>query len=350
MKLISILFILLPLVSCINSAGDTKEEFEIIYLTKSKLITTKYSLDDIAKEVSYVVLNTERCGPIGNIKHIEKAHSFIFVQDENSLFRFDTLGNFINRIGRKGRGPGEYLQISSFSLDETKEVIYILDTNNIIKYTFDGVYINISPRILGINNILFTKNILYCSQAILNPKYVADSGRFELTLLSEEFKILVSLLPVSRSKDISIMFAYKANIYNYNGDFFYNDPFKDTVYIYQDLRLNPAYLFVSDNNHPKMEISKIFETNDFILLKINNSNIRDIIIFNKTARTSHLLEKTDGIVGFLDNVHYLSPFSPRFINGQMLMDVIYPVQLTKTDTLFNRPLKENDLILRIVKV
>jgi hypothetical protein len=56
----------------------------------------------------------------------------------NTLTVFDTAGTGIGRVGRKGQGPGEYLQITNFDVNESGDV-YLIDAtyNNNNLYIYD---------------------------------------------------------------------------------------------------------------------------------------------------------------------------------------------------------------------
>lgn len=67
---------------------------------------------------------------IGTITKIGMYNNLILVLDRNvakSIFVFDRQGRFLTRIGRIGNGPGDYLSITDFVVDENKNVLYVLD-------------------------------------------------------------------------------------------------------------------------------------------------------------------------------------------------------------------------------
>ncbi|MCX6226888.1 MAG: 6-bladed beta-propeller [Bacteroidia bacterium] len=55
---------------------------------------------------------------------------------------FDVSGKFLYKIQRRGKGPGEYNQISDFLIDPDKKLIVILDRNSskMIRYDLNGSY------------------------------------------------------------------------------------------------------------------------------------------------------------------------------------------------------------------
>ena len=67
------------------------------------------------------------------ITQIEKiildSHQQIIILNSTGILQFDATGNFIRRIGKIGRGPGEYQKIYDICLDQTKEKLLALDYN-----------------------------------------------------------------------------------------------------------------------------------------------------------------------------------------------------------------------------
>lgn len=67
---------------------------------------------------------------IGYIDQMQVFRDKIFVLDRsvaNGVFVFDMKGKFLYQAGRKGKGPGEYYQISQFYIDSVKNAVTLLD-------------------------------------------------------------------------------------------------------------------------------------------------------------------------------------------------------------------------------
>ena len=69
---------------------------------------------------------------------------FIFDYGHNKLFRFSKEGQFINKIGQRGRGPEEYLAPGDFIIDKSKQMVEILGEphTTVTRYTYDGQFVN----------------------------------------------------------------------------------------------------------------------------------------------------------------------------------------------------------------
>ena len=88
------------------------------------------------------------------ITQIEKiildSHQQIIILNSTGILQFDATGNFIRRIGKIGRGPGEYQKIYDICLDQTKEKLLALDYNNqVLQYSLtDGHFMqSIHPQL-----------------------------------------------------------------------------------------------------------------------------------------------------------------------------------------------------------
>jgi len=95
------------------------------------------------KSIRYVPLETNSKSLIGNIDKILINKNRTFIMDSRyakAIFIFDNNGKFLSKIDKKGKGPGEYIQIEDFSIDEENN-IYIYDNGRkIIVYKESGEF------------------------------------------------------------------------------------------------------------------------------------------------------------------------------------------------------------------
>ena len=63
--------------------------------------------------------------------------------DKSNILLYDQDGDFLTYIGKKGKGPGEYVATGLCRINHIKRRIEIVDgaTNFILWYSFDGSYI-----------------------------------------------------------------------------------------------------------------------------------------------------------------------------------------------------------------
>lgn len=99
------------------------------------------NLQDIVRETEIIALENSPESAFANIDRIVYGDNRFYILDKygaNKLLIFDDRGNFVRSIGRRGRGPGEYLQLESFTLKG--DTLFLLDTNGqkILTYDTDG--------------------------------------------------------------------------------------------------------------------------------------------------------------------------------------------------------------------
>ena len=137
--LISILFIL-P--GC--SEKKTESEYPIIDVLGSVEKYQRVYCSDYFSSIELIPLETrEDCLLPGvNSPKIILKDSFIFMRSIDAVYSFSTSGKFLNQIGRKGQGPGEYVLTSRYFLSTDRSIIYVEDVRKILEYDFYGNHIN----------------------------------------------------------------------------------------------------------------------------------------------------------------------------------------------------------------
>ncbi|MDR1114996.1 MAG: 6-bladed beta-propeller [Tannerella sp.] len=80
---------------------------------------------------------------LGEIRKVAICGDNIFVlesQRPGTVYRFNMQGNFSNKIGSKGQGPEEVIELSDFTVNEEEQLIYLLDNyrQTVLSCTFDG--------------------------------------------------------------------------------------------------------------------------------------------------------------------------------------------------------------------
>lgn len=88
--------------------------------------STQVKMSDLLDDAFFIPLETKEDNLLGEIKKIKFDEDKIYLNSDNTVLAcYDMDGNHVFDIDRKGRGPGEYLQISDFVVDG--DSIYLLD-------------------------------------------------------------------------------------------------------------------------------------------------------------------------------------------------------------------------------
>lgn len=175
-------FCLFLLLACTSSrkkqenvlAGDVSTPKEVAYpLTIDLEAALDNQLPDIklsslVEDITYIPLKTEDADFFMRIllglEYDEHSHLFV-LNDPFYAFTVDTLGHFVNRVGRIGQGPGEYKQIGNISVNFKEEQIFIQTAykHNVITYDYQGhVIAESSPMSID----AFTESIFYYDDAL----------------------------------------------------------------------------------------------------------------------------------------------------------------------------------------
>ena len=140
MRIINLfLCVLLFCVSCTSTYDDTCEIVKYDHTN----IKESYPLSTFIDTVRFTRLELPESYFFGRVKDILFDDSGIYVVDskQDIVYRFNSDGTFLNTIGKRGEGPGEYADLTSCFLG--KNSIYIADIGpcRIYEYSFDGDYI-----------------------------------------------------------------------------------------------------------------------------------------------------------------------------------------------------------------
>lgn len=73
------------------------------------------------------------------IKYIDSDN--ILIESKFELYRFGRNGKFINRIGKKGMGPEEYVYPGFVSVEPASKLIYLFNNKRFQVWTFDGKFV-----------------------------------------------------------------------------------------------------------------------------------------------------------------------------------------------------------------
>jgi len=297
------------------------------------------SLSAIGREIEYIPLETNAKSLIRRIVKIDFSKNYIFISDFDRLTQFDRKGKFIRQVGSNGRGPGEYLHVSSYWIDEKSEKVYIMawGIKSILEFDFNGVFnrsFNISFSSLQFlktdsNNYIFV---------IPNSPYPDDS----------EFRLIIT----------DSTGAIETKIKNHNRVF--NKPpllatvipmyyFKDTIRILES-RVDTLNMFVNSKHKPyaifnlgqsKMEadlsiplqnqereelnyrikdklwIWTISENNEYLFMKFNLglSDSTKLCVFNKQTSETSFLDRN----GFINDLDNGVTFWPKYIYHDSLL-------------------------------
>ncbi len=278
MKLLRINFILMVFI-CVNYSCQSGSQPKLIHHVDDRQITkdmdlfsvrknelikidlTKYDLSDMQigdadmfiDTMWYVPLETsDRC-LIGETQKMEFDDSSFFVLDRynaKGVFRFSLNGSFLNRIGQSGKGPGEYNEVTDFSLIDNKVAIYDQQTNKMSFYSKDGVFLyeKIMPFLFS-QFVYCQPNSFYFYTFSAFNNHIPSIRNYNVIQCDSSFHINHHGFYVN--KDHALRFNSEA-LHMYNNNIYYNEYYNDTVFMITDGRLIHAkYVFQLKDRIPQ---------------------------------------------------------------------------------------------------
>ncbi len=145
------------LTACSHVDSKQKDsDYLTISVKPSTSVDTK--LSDIASGIEYIRLETNPDCMMGSISRLMMFNDRFYIRDDSqytTIFCFDKKGKFISRFERSGKGPGEYIGINCFYIDEDKEqmVIYDRRQGKILRYSINGDFVNEITGVLETNQL-----------------------------------------------------------------------------------------------------------------------------------------------------------------------------------------------------
>ena len=134
------LFLLTFSISC---SKDKQQEGLSIDLLNEAKDSIGYSL--FVDSIEYINLEVTDSCVIGRIKDIaiHRERLFIFDEQQQTIWIFSRAGKYLNKISRKGDGPGEYARISQFEYDDRNNQIVVLSPwkRVLMFYTTEGEFL-----------------------------------------------------------------------------------------------------------------------------------------------------------------------------------------------------------------
>jgi hypothetical protein len=306
------------------------------------------TLSRICDDIEFLPLETTDECLLDKDLDITLTRTDIFIYDFNKGYRFDRNGRFLNSIGTRGQGPRELIKPMRMTVDTLNRQVYFLDDGKIVKYDYDGNYMETIKTELGrykfdlITPGLFLTDYPYYMFA--KPK-----ERFSMYFYSETEKKLLSRFSCDYDKKIPAMAMCLPISYKYNNNLYLKDYWSDTVYVADGVYDARAYAVIrkgslvprdvpdrslvqggkpSSEDRFILDVSSISEFSRYILLYTN----KGVFIFDKKENRTWLDEYKDFNLDFENDLYGGNlPRHPRRIDDDRAITYAFPSQLLIKD-------------------
>lgn len=312
--------------SCTEKKTQNSNEIIVDYKANDEIKVSSF-----IENFKIVKLSTDNDHLIHQISKIEYIDEKIYILDipSNCIFIFDDSGKLDKKLEKVGGGPGEYIQITDFFVDDkhlfvmdfTQQVILAYDDD--LNYLQKTSFKSLGSRLINHNNFFW----IYNEPAYRNPDY-------QFSLLNEKGKLLTEFLP---RNSVNHLFNWaEANVfYTTSGEEKYLSPrYNDTIYRISNNTIQPEFIInFKDRKFPTNENINNYNIADlnFPFLVKNNFYIsKKYLIFDYILeRERHFCiydkDKNVNISGLIDNDLIDNfRFFPRWGNGNYLIEELNP--------------------------
>jgi hypothetical protein len=299
-KCLFILSVIL-LVGCEIKEKDNAFAVEIdIHQAKKK------NISEFVDSVRYIKLQTTKDNLIGYISKVFFTDDRIIVEDSQAeqILIFDNKGIFLDKIRRKGQGPGEYTNLSRSLYDPVHKIIMMYGEHKMLFYNLNGENIR---EISNFNNNAIIRDIInlpngnfLCYTYDLSPEKVGNeaSGLWEV---DNSGNFIRSFFTYEKLYPIMHTFSNSYFTLLPQGKIGLRDAVFDGIYHYENGRLRKYISYeVKNNNRYKYEGTTFIEENfitslssqdkgNYIFTKWTDLRERFCSVFSKKDQTTVLI-------------------------------------------------------------
>jgi len=206
-KTIVLLIAMFFCVSCKKAEESTDKKNSITEIDMS-IGHNEKKFCELVEELSLVKLETTKHSLIGGINQIEVFDNKIFVHDLKTqyilIFEYPT-GNYINKVESIGNGPGEYFNISSFSIEKDERLLALLDINlrKIFKFNFEGEFIDSKTIPFYAHSFSYMnddENVIFSNFSLSEDA----TNDYQAIVTDKNFNILNKFLKIERFSSMQI--------------------------------------------------------------------------------------------------------------------------------------------------
>jgi hypothetical protein len=244
------------LFGCQNQANRNDDNIIEINLTEALKNKKDFPLSNLVKDVEILELESKAdCYiqyPI--LWHLGKNHILIFDLEQTQVLLFNRQGKFIRKIGKSGKGPGEYhgTQLKG-DMSKDEKFIIISDSRgrNVIVYNLDGKVMvqkdisnNFSSKYFRDMKCHFDNLISFVPQR----PWEQTEGFSSVVLFDMNLDKTGEVLNRENDENLLANIQYALSFENKDGVYFW-EVYNDTVYQYfKNGESKPKFRFTVDKN------------------------------------------------------------------------------------------------------
>ncbi|MDL2281776.1 6-bladed beta-propeller [Parabacteroides sp. OttesenSCG-928-G06] len=328
------MFLLLPLSSwsqdrmpvAKKKKQGAKEVISINLYTAYQKSLSSLPLSRFVEEIEYLPLETtDDCLLSEGLNIISVTEKEIIVFDYERGYRFDRQGKFLNAIGRKGQGPGEFISCLALAADTLNRWVYFADNKHILKYDYEGNHLeNLPTQAWATVMVLNKPDDLVMEN--FNYPYAEAGKRYSVYAYNPLKKEYIYKVSCDKKERIPLAMVMPS-IYSYKEEVYIKDFWEDIVYkVSNATQLEPHIKFEkgkfierdsddeslftgkqSANDKKIISVQTIAETDRYICMCTTQGNL----LYDKKQKETLMVNYSDPNHTLLNDLYG----SPNFPSG-----------------------------------
>jgi hypothetical protein len=215
-------------------------------------------IDTFLKKIDYIKLETSDENLIGRISQILFTDSLIIVADRDvakAVYVFDRQGKFKYQLGRRGNGPGEYVEASHITLVPGKEQIVIQDCpqDRILYYNYAGKYLTVERFPFMLLNFEFLQSGYKAFNVSAMHDPTLGKLRDSTLIVTDGNHNVVYGACYDFYQEDKFTFDKNKSLWRYGDTVYYSPGFSNMIYTVSDSMVYARYYINLWNNIPEID-------------------------------------------------------------------------------------------------
>lgn len=294
-----ILYILSSLifVACtLRKEGQKGTEIDdIVSIPITDMETDYGKLSDFAEEVKMILLEfTDDC-ILGEIEKIVLSDSCIFIMEgdnQKGIYVFDHTGKYLYRIGSRGQGPEEFVDLSDFSLNEEQRLIYLYDLarTKVLVFSFEGDFIKDIQMNYYADNFEYQNGLFY----LYRENVVYGDPLYSLVIKDDKGKTVNKYYSVIEK----LSYTHDCIFRKLDNEILFVEDMRDSIFTITGDELTPRYIV----DYKDKSMSKVDRES---ILKRTRMSLTVLLESKKMAGIKDIFEINEKV--FINNIHIVIP-------------------------------------------
>lgn len=334
----NILYILLIFIfiGCTSTKKEVDAETgDIVSIPITDMETDYGKLSDFAEEIKMIPLEFNDDCILGEIEKIVMSDSCIFIMErynQQGVYVFDHSGKYLYRIGSRGQGPEEFVNLSDFSLNEEEGLIYLYDLarTKVLVLSFEGDFIKDIPMNYYTDKFEYQNGLFYLYREY--PIY--GDPLCSLVIKDDKGKTVNKYYPIIDNSS----YIHDCIFRKLDNEILFAEDMRDSIFTIKGDQLTPRYFIdYKDKSMSKIDresirkgtrmaltvlleckkmagIEDIFEINDKVFINNINIFIPKFTVWNKKTQEVKTFTYIVNDLLFVDFNHPIGQYKDYLIS------------------------------------